>query len=208
MPPDASEPRWRRLPEERPHQILNAALEVFDEHGLAGSRLEDIAKRAGVSKGTIYLYFPNKEELFREMIRTTIVAAIAAAEQMPDDGTAKEQLMAYMREYWGFARSPAFSTVYRLVISELHRFPDLSEFYINEVVLRMRQLVGKIIRRGIERGEFREIDPAVAARMMASLVGTNAMWCNKRQFFPHINDRTDEQVFQDLADFCLNALRA
>lgn len=202
------EPRWRRLPEERPHQILHAALEVFDEHGLAGARLEDIARRAGVSKGTIYLYFPNKEELFREMIRTTIVAAIADGELIPEGGSATEQLLAYMRTYWDFARSPAFSTIYRLVIGELHRFPDLSEFYVNEVVLRMRQLVSRIIRRGIESGEFRDVPPLVASRMLASLIGTNAMWCNKRQCFPHIHDTTDEQVFQELADFYLHALRA
>ena len=72
MSSQATEPRWRRLPGERPNQILQAALEVFDEQGLAGARLEDIAKRAGVSKGTIYLYFANKEELFREMIRGTL----------------------------------------------------------------------------------------------------------------------------------------
>ncbi|HXC24924.1 MAG TPA: TetR/AcrR family transcriptional regulator [Gemmatimonadaceae bacterium] len=195
------------MPEERPHQILQAALEVFDEYGLVGARIEDIAKRAGVSKGTIYLYFPNKEALFREMIQSTIVAAIAAGEQMPDTGTATEQLVAYMREYWDFARSHAFGTVYRLVISELHRFPDLSEFYVNEVVLRMRQLVGRIIGRGIEAGEFRAIDTAVATRMLASLFGTNVMWCTKRKFFPHIHDKTDEQVFAEIADFYVNALR-
>src|SRR6478609_4648585 len=77
----AVEPRWRRLPEERPKQILDAALEVFSERGLAAARLEDIAKRAGLSKGTIYLYFPNKEELFREVIRHTIIAQIERAER-------------------------------------------------------------------------------------------------------------------------------
>src|SRR6478752_3886523 len=75
------EPRWRRLPEDRPRQILTAALEVFGERGLAAARLEDIAKRAGLSKGTIYLYFPNKEELFREVIRHTIIAQIERAER-------------------------------------------------------------------------------------------------------------------------------
>ena len=71
-----TEPRWRRLPGERPGQILQAALAVFGERGLSASRLEDIAKRAGLSKGTIYLYFPNKEELFREMVRHTVVSQI------------------------------------------------------------------------------------------------------------------------------------
>src|SRR3954468_9438563 len=75
------EPRWRRLPEERPRQILAAALEVFGEHGLATARLDDIAKRAGLSKGTIYLYFSNKEELFREMVRQLIVTQIEEGER-------------------------------------------------------------------------------------------------------------------------------
>src|SRR5438034_7881316 len=72
----SAQPKWRRRPEHRPQQIIEAAFEVFGECGLAKSRLEDIAKRAGVSKGTIYLYFPNKEDLFREMIRQTAVATI------------------------------------------------------------------------------------------------------------------------------------
>src|SRR5689334_25392266 len=89
-------PRWRRLPEERPRQILEAALAVFGERGLAGARLEDIAKRAGVSKGTIYLYFPNKEELFRSMIRQTVIAAIEQGERELDRGSPTAQLRRYM----------------------------------------------------------------------------------------------------------------
>src|SRR5512147_1503209 len=90
-------PRWRRLPEERPRQILDAALEVFGERGLAGARLDDIARRAGVSKGTIYLYFANKEELFREMIRGTLVETLVDGERLPDEGPAETQLRAFMR---------------------------------------------------------------------------------------------------------------
>src|SRR5918911_963685 len=90
-------PRWRRRPEERPQQILDAALTVFGERGLAGARLEDIARRAGVSKGTIYLYFPNKEELFVEMIREKVIANLEREESRLDDGgTATEQLRGYM----------------------------------------------------------------------------------------------------------------
>ncbi len=108
-------PKWRRCPQDRPEQILNAALQVFGECGLANARLQDIAERAGVSKGTIYLYFPNKEELFREMIRQTAVAAIERAEQTVTHGTPTVQLLTFMRGYWTFVRSPVFSTIYRLV---------------------------------------------------------------------------------------------
>src|SRR5256885_14209990 len=109
--PHSAEPRWRRLPEERPKQILAAALEVFGERGLAGARLEDIAKRAGVSKGTIYLYFPNKEELFRTMIRQTVIAAIEQGERELGTGTPTEQLRSYMRRYWALVRSAEFGTI-------------------------------------------------------------------------------------------------
>src|SRR6476661_5701447 len=111
-----SAPKWRRCPEDRPQQIITAALEVFGECGLANARLQDIAERAGVSKGTIYLYFPNKEELFREMIRQTAVAAIERAEHAVVSGTPSNQLIAFMRSYWAFVRTPVFITIYRLVL--------------------------------------------------------------------------------------------
>ncbi|HEV2643339.1 MAG TPA: TetR/AcrR family transcriptional regulator [Candidatus Elarobacter sp.] len=208
MSTEVAEPRWRRLPEERPNQILHAALEVFGELGLAGARLEDIAKRAGVSKGTIYLYFPNKEELFREMVRSTIGEAIVAGESMPRDGSAAEGLTTFMRSYWTFVRSPAFAVIYRVVASELHNFPDLVEFYATEIISRVHAIVTGFVVRGTERGEFRAIDPVVASRMLTSLFGTNAMWCSKRKYIPQLIDRSDEQVRDELIDFYLHALRA
>ncbi|MGN6189388.1 MAG: TetR/AcrR family transcriptional regulator [Conexibacter sp.] len=205
--PTASEPRWRRLPEERPTQILHAALEVFGEFGLARARLEDIAKRAGVSKGTIYLYFPNKEELFREMVRSPVAEAIEAGERLPEGPSARDQLVEYMRGYWQFVRSPAYAVIYRVAVSELHNFPDLVQFYNAEVASRVNRAIARIIKRGTDAGEFRAIEPSVAARMMTSLFSTNAMWCWKRKFFSHINNRSDEQVFAELVDFFLAALR-
>src|SRR5262245_33063407 len=110
------EPRWRRLPEERPKQILAAALAVFGERGLGAARLEDIAKRAGLSKGTIYLYFPNKEALFQEVIRHTVIAKIEESERELGDLTRSptEALTRFMTGYWSFIRSPEFAPVFRL----------------------------------------------------------------------------------------------
>jgi AcrR family transcriptional regulator len=208
MSSEIAEPRWRRLPEERPQQILHAALDVFGEHGLAGARLEDIAKRAGVSKGTIYLYFPNKEALFREMVRSTIVEAIVTGESIPNTGSARDQLLAFMEHYWEFVRTPAFSVIYRVVVSELHHFPDLVEFYSGEVIARGQKLLSGIIERGVATHEFRAVDPTVTGRMLISLFSTSAMWCCKRKFFPHLRDRTDDQIYHEIVDFYLSALRA
>src|SRR3954470_19515897 len=126
-------PKWRRRPEHRPQQIIEAALEVFGEQGLANARLQDIAARAGVSKGTIYLYFPNKEELFREVIRHTAVAAIESGEKTLVQGTPTQQLYSAMRGYWKFVRSPVFGTLHRLVLWGLHHIPALPPLYAAQV---------------------------------------------------------------------------
>ena len=204
--PHTKSPKWRRRPEHRPQQIIAAALEVFGECGLAKSRLQDIAKRAGVSKGTIYLYFPNKEELFREMIRQTSVAAIAAGEQATLEGTPTEQLYTAMRAYWKFVRSAEFSIIYRLVLGELHQFPDLAKFYADEVVARAQQSLSGIIRHGVETGEFREIDPMVAARMLMALTVMNAIWRDEHTGVPLLCHKKDEEVFRELARFYLHSL--
>lgn len=206
--PKSAAPKWRRCPEDRPGQIIAAALKVFGECGLANARLQDIAERAGVSKGTIYLYFPNKEELFREMIRKTAVAAIERAEQAVSHGTPTEQLMAFMKGYWQFVRSPVFSTLYRLVLGELHQFPDLAKFYAHEVAARGLKLLSGIIRRGTDTGEFREIDPAVAARMLVALIVMNGIWRDEHTGVPLLAHQSDEQVFGELARFYLHSITA
>ncbi len=199
-------PKWRRRPEHRPRQIIEAAQTVFGRDGLAKARLEDIARAAGVSKGTIYLYFPNKEELFKEMIRQTAIAAIEEEERGTLSGSPTEQLRMVMRRHWELVRSPTFGTVFRLVIGELNQFPDLAEFYATEVLARGMRLLTGIIGRGITTGEFREIDPAVAARIFAAIFGINGLWCSRRDCFPVLRDRTDAEVFEELVEFFLYAL--
>lgn len=207
MPPVKSfAPRWRRRPQHRPQQIIEAALDVFGQCGLANARLQDIAERAGISKGTIYLYFPSKEELFREMIVRTSVAAIEAAEQSVAQGSPTEQLVALMKGYWAFVRSPVFNTIYRLILGELHQFPDLAKFYAQEVVARGQQLLAGIISRGIETGEFRDIDPMVAARMLVALIIMNGIWRDERTGLPWLANTSDSQVFSELAQFYLFAI--
>ncbi len=207
--PHPSEPRWRRLPEERPKQILDAALVEFAERGLASARLDDIAKRAGLSKGTIYLYFPNKEELFREVIRHTVISQIERGERVVADTSrsATDALTAYIRGYWQFLRSPAFAPIYRLVTAELHNFPDLVQFYTDEVIARGLRLISRLLQRGIASGEFRRMDPDVGARMLAAPLMMHAFWCNRRDCFHLVGDRSDEQVINELTQFYLNAIR-
>ena len=198
----------RRAPEERPTQILDAAFHEFGERGLAGARLEDIAKRAQVAKGTIYLYFPNKEALFREMVHTTIVAALAEAEASQAgllSETSNEQLRRLGQGWWTFLRTERVQVLQRLVSLELGQFPDLMQFYADEVIARGRRLVSSVIARGVERGEFRAVDPQLAARMFSSIWMSHSTWCARREF--HKTLGSDEQVLDEMLEFYLYALR-
>ena len=207
--PTNQEPRWRRLPEERPRQIVEAAKEVFGEHGLAASRLDDIAKRAGLSKGTIYLYFPNKEELFREMVRFTVISQIEEGERQFSEisGSATEALTRFMRNYWTYIRSTQFAPLFRLIHAEIHHYPDLARFYAEEVVTRGHRLIASIISHGIETGEFRRVDPSVAARMLTAPFVIHGLWCTHRECFASVAKKTDEQVLDELMQFYLYAIR-
>jgi len=205
----AHEPRWRRQPEERPRQILEAALDVFAERGLAEARLEDIARRAGLSKGTIYLYFPNKEELFREVVRQSLVANIEEGERAltASSMTATEALTRLARTHWTSLRSQAFGTVHRLVLAELRNFPDLAQFYAQEVIARGRRLLTGILERGMASGEFRRMDAQVAARMLIALSVTHGIWCTQGDVFRQLACVSDDQAFDEVMQFYLHALR-
>jgi AcrR family transcriptional regulator len=202
------QPRWRRLPEERPAQILDAALDVFAERGLAAARLDDIAHRAGVSKGTIYSYFPNKEALFREVIRSTVVSRIELGERDFETATtsASDSLERYFRRHWEFIRSPQFAPIFRLVHAELSQYPDLARFYSDEVVSRGHRLLAAIIRRGIDRGEFRDVDPLIGARMLSAPFVMHGIWCRHRDAFPWMARKTDDQVLDEMITYAVTTL--
>jgi AcrR family transcriptional regulator len=180
---------------------------VYGERGLAGARLDDIARRAGVSKGTIYLYFPNKEELFREVVRAVVVDRLRQAAANAGTGDPVQELERYLRAHWDFVRSPAFQTIFRLVTGELHNFPDLAEFYGREVIKPGNRVLADVIQRGIDRGIFRRVDPILSARLMASTAITHSTWCARRNLFNMLTDVTDEQVFDQLLDFFFHAIR-
>jgi AcrR family transcriptional regulator len=203
-----SEPRWRRLPEERPKQILDAALAVFAERGLAAARLDDIAKRAGLSKGTIYLYFPNKEELFREVIRNSVIAFIERGEERLESlGDPLQALDAWMVGYWQWLSSPVFPAMHRLVNSESHSFPDIAAFYAKEVIERAHRLVCGMLEQAMDSGQLRRMDPLVAARMLSALFVTHALWYHQGTSIKSIAHIPHDVIVSQLRDFFFHAMR-
>lgn len=199
-------PRWRRTPDERPRQILNAALEVFGEAGLAGAKIDDIAERAGISKGTIYLYFTSKDELFREVLRDAfgeIVETITGLSQTP---SALTDLKAFASDYWAFLRSPRFETVYRLLLAEIHAFPEMMREFGREVRDPIKARLQAILDRGVGSGEFVAGSSAVRARMLMALLWQHGIWCAKREFNPDLQSRTDDVVLNEVITFYLDAI--
>jgi AcrR family transcriptional regulator len=202
------EPKWRRLPEERPRQIIEAALEVFSEHGLAAARLEDIAKLAGVSKGTIYLYFPNKEALFSEMVREMVGESISSAQIRITGGSdsATDKYASYMSAVWDQIRSPTFHKLHRIVEADLKSYPALMQFFFSEISLRSMSVAAGIIRQGIESGEFRDVDPDAVTRIHHAVLIKHGVWCGKREQVPFVAHLSDEQVLEQLLDFMLHSI--
>ena len=199
-------PRWRRTPEERPRQILDAALQVFGEQGLAGARIDDIADRAGISKGTVYLYFASKDELFREVLRDAFVGMLEAVSALDATEDAAADLRAFCKQFFNYLRSPRFETTYRLILAQLHAFPELSREYASEVREPIRALIRSILDRGTKDGLFSEGDNLVRARMLQALLWQHGMWCAKREVNPDLETRSDSEVLAEVIHFFMEAI--
>ena len=135
--------------------ILEAALDEFSAKGFASARLDDVAKRAGIAKGTIYLYFADKESLFQELIRAKMVPVVGSLElafatELPLRTVVEQAVEIFVREVYGTRRK----LVIRLMISEGPRFPALAEFYYREVLSRLLKALRGLMRRAHERGEL------------------------------------------------------
>ena len=159
IPASAATPRWRRRKEARPSEILQAALEMFVEHGFAATKLDDVAKRAGVTKGTVYLYYANKEDLLKSVVVHAVMPLITNAELLVSEyeGTTADLVRTLVRSMWASLKDNPVSGIEKLIIAESSNFPDLARFYMQEVVMRARQLFAKVVERGIERDEFRPL---------------------------------------------------
>ena len=159
--PETSLPHKReRRKEARPGELLDAALDLFVEKGFAATRSEEVALRAGVSKGTLFLYFPSKEELFKAVVRENIVRhQTEGQEEIARFAGSTAQLLEYlMLEWWRRYGATKASGISKLVMSEAHNFPELARFFQDEVVTPGHAMLHSVLQRGIERGEFRPVD--------------------------------------------------
>lgn len=161
-PERAEDPQARRerRKEARPGELLDAALDLFVEKGFAATRSEEVAARAGVSKGTLFLYFPSKEELFKAVVRENISGRFSewVAEFEAFEGSTAEMVRYCLRVWWERLGATRASGITKLMISEARNFPELAAFYQQEVIRPANDLIRRILQRGVDRGEFRPMD--------------------------------------------------
>lgn len=177
---DISKPvkSWTRRKQARPGEILEAALTVFAEKGFAAARMEDIAARAGVTKGTIYLYFPSKEEVFKSLARETISVALAggAVQVREFKGSSRELLVTLLSAISAFLQDKDRSMLPKIIISESGNFPELARFWRSEVVDKALAMVMGVIAQGVARGEFRPLPPEHVARLCVAPIMLGVIW--------------------------------
>jgi AcrR family transcriptional regulator len=171
------QPRWKRRKEARPGEIVAAALKVFGQRGYAASRLEEVAAEAGVSKAAVYRYFENKEALFEAAVREALLPNLAVVETMvkQHEGPSADLLRFLFERLADLLESDA-SVLPKLVIAEAANFPQLAEFYVEAVVKRGLALLGRIVARGVARGEFRPVELPSTLPLVIAPVLLMALW--------------------------------
>ena len=184
-------PRWQRRSEDRPREICAAALELFAERGFAGTRVDDIAARAGVSKGTLYLYFKDKEEIFGAVVRNTVAPNIAMIRETVAASNVPFRLIvqSLLERFVDMAERLPIGAVAKIVIGESRNFPELAKVYHDLVVSEAIAIVSGLIGKAQAKGEVRPGD----ARLYAmTLIGPMLMALLWRETFEPIGaDKVD-----------------
>jgi TetR/AcrR family transcriptional regulator len=175
---DTARTKHVRRKEARPGELLDAALDLFVAKGFAATRAEEVAAKAGVSKGTLFLYFKSKEELFEAVVRENIGNQInqGLAELESFEGTTTEMLQFAMFAWWERVGNTKASGISKLVMSEASNFPALANFYHETVVKPGRQLIRTILQRGVDRGEFRTLNMDYAVYSVIAPLMFLTMW--------------------------------
>lgn len=205
---EARRPRWRRRADERPDEILDAALAVFDECGFDAARVDDVAARAGISKAGVYLYFSGKEEILRGLVEREIAPVArrmrALAEAGRDDPVAT--LGAIVAAMMTLIENPRVFAVPRLVLSVSGRFPEIGAYYRKNVVEEGLAAFSSLLAAGIEMGAFRPVDPTTAARAMIGPILIHAMWTHVLR--GETGDATPAERARAHLDLLMRGLRA
>ncbi len=176
--PAPTTPKWRRRKDERPGDIIAAALSVFAEKGFAGARMEEIARRAGISKGTLYLYFETKEDMFRAVVREVVVPNIEVVQKavLTADLSFATMVRTLLPRFAEIVTTVPVGAVAKMVIGESRNFPELARVWHDEVIFKAIGLIAGVIERAQARGEVRPGDPRTHAFSIMGPMMIRVLW--------------------------------
>jgi len=201
-----AKPRYQRRKEDRPAEITAAAMTEFARKGYAATRVSDVAKRAGVSKGLLYLYFKTKEDLFKSVIRSVVVPRVAALKTAADSsGLSVEEFLRgpFTELAMNVADSDA-EVVVRLLIAEGRKHPDLTAYYCNEVILEGMKIVRGLLERGVARGEIKASAAQEFPQLLFSGVLVSTIW---KSLFDRHHPIDNKAMIRAHIDLMITALK-
>ncbi len=170
--------RWERRKDARASELLDAAIDLFVERGFSGTRLDDVAAKAGVSKGTLYLYYKNKVELLKAVVRAAYGGLLDDAQERRSNhtGSSQDLLVSELHLWWKNIGEGRLSGVPKLILSEACNFPEIGQFYYDEMVKPWWTHLQEVLKAGIKRGEFRSMDTEYAVRLLSAPLLHLTMW--------------------------------
>jgi AcrR family transcriptional regulator len=173
-----SAPKRERRKEARPGELLDAALDLFVEKGFSATRADEVAARAGVSKGTLFLYFQSKEDLFKAVVRENIANKFPTWQEefVSFEGSSADMLRYAMTSWWERIGKTRASGITKLVMSEAQNFPEIAAFYQEEVIKPGNAMIRRILERGVQSGEFRDLDLEQAVHIIVAPMIFLMMW--------------------------------
>ncbi len=201
-------PVRQRRKEARPAELLAAALDLFVERGFAATKLDDVAARAGVSKGTLYLYFASKDELFKAVIQQGLLPVLAESEERlaQHSGDATSLLCELILRWWELVGNTQLAGILKLIISDAGNFPEVARYFHDNVTRRVDELLGAVLRQGMERGEFRPLDIPSAIDLIAAPIMMRVIW--RYSIEPYVSGGTSdtETYIRTNVELLLNGL--
>ncbi len=206
---EEADPKFRRRKDARPEELIAAALTIFGERGFAKTNLKDVAKEAGVSKGTVYLYFKNKEDLLLAAVQKSVVPILDFGDdyEIDSEASASEMVRTLLHQWVDEFERRSVAGLPRLVVAESSNFPELAQLFVDAVLQRARRLFRRVLKRGIRSGEFRkDLDTTATVHVLLAPV----IWAqiHHAAFGPHDEGFGDVRAFLDThVELFLNGVR-
>ncbi|MCW8887549.1 MAG: TetR/AcrR family transcriptional regulator [Gammaproteobacteria bacterium] len=190
----SAELRWQRRKESRPGEIIEAAFDLFTEKGFSATKMDEIAHRAGISKGSLYNYFKSKEAIFEAVVTEDIIPIIDQVEEeiASNEDSSEDLIRCFILGMTAHTQGTRLDIIPKLIVSESGNFPDLTKFFVDQVTKRVRKVLEGMVQKGIAQKEFIECDPQVTARLLLAPIFQAQIW--KYSLKPY-DDQYDHELY-------------